>query len=263
MFYFPQGLKRKYEAEVKNGISKYLVERPELLTEPDIALLPKPLQKYLHYVNVVGKPKIWNVRAIFQGKMKFDENKKWMNIKAKQYNFFQSPTRIFYIEGMLGVPIYGLHTYKEENGKMLIKLAGLITVADAKGPEATVSDTVTLFNDMCVFAPAALVQGNISWELLDELTVKGTFTNGGNMISAKLRFNEQGQLVNFISNDRYMYKSNGYQRLLWSTPIKEYKKYGDFMLPANASAVWHLPGREFKYAEFDLKEVEYNCALLK
>lgn len=61
--------------------------------------------------------------------------------------------------------------------------------------EATVSDTVTLLNDMCVFAPAALTQGNISWEILDELTVKETFTNGGNKVSAELRFNEQGQLV--------------------------------------------------------------------
>jgi len=60
-----------------------------------------------------------------------------------------------------------------------------------------------IFNDMCLFAPASLVDSRISWEEVDAFIVKATFINGGNKVSAELYFNEKGELVNFISNDRY------------------------------------------------------------
>lgn len=264
MFYFSQGLKRRYESEVKEGIEKYKVENTALLTEDDMKGLPEPVKNYIRHVGAVGKPKIWNVRAEFDGKMKQDENKGWMQTYVTQYNFFENPVRMFYIYArMFGIPVYGLHAYKEEKGTMLIKAAGIVPVVNSKGSEMNASDTVTLFNDMCMFAPASLIDNRISWETVDARKVKATFENGPNKISAELFFNDKSELINFISNDRYMTISGGYKKLKWSTPVKEYKKLGEYNLISNASAVWQLEGREFKYAEFDLKSIEYNCSELK
>lgn len=55
--------------------------------------------------------------------------------------------------------------------------------------------------------------------------------------------------------------SGGYKKLKWSTPIHAYKKIGDYVFPSKASAIWQFEGREFKYGEFDVKEVEYNCTI--
>ncbi len=68
-----------------------------LLVEKEIAPLPDPIQKYLCYVGAIGKPKIQNVPAEISGEMKQKEESSWMNIRAKQYNFYDQPTRIFYI----------------------------------------------------------------------------------------------------------------------------------------------------------------------
>jgi hypothetical protein len=38
---------------------------------------------------------------------------------------------------------------------------------------------------------------------------------------------------------------------------------GEYNLPSEASAIWHLSDREFKYAELIIEEVEYNIGYLK
>ena len=41
------------------------------------------------------------------------------------------------------------------SANMRVKAAALVSVAEASGPEMDQSETVTLFNDMCMFAPAS------------------------------------------------------------------------------------------------------------
>ena len=94
--------------------------------------------------------------------------------------------------------------YKDATATMLIKVAGLVTVGDAKGEIMDKAETVTVFNDMCLMAPATFIDKRIKWEKIDQLIVKGTLNNNGVKISAVLYFNKKGELVNFVSNDRYI-----------------------------------------------------------
>jgi len=256
--FMSQGLKMQYKKEVKTALGFWSIENPDLLTKEDIASLPEPVQKYINYVGAIGKPKIWNYRIEMKGKMWSDEEKKPMSITSVQYNFTKNPLRMFYIKGnMMGLPVYGLHSYKNEEGKMQIKVLGLLSVVNATGVEMDISDTVTLLNDMCVFAPGALIDKRIQWEPIDELTTKATFTNGKNTVSAILYFNEEGQLINFISDDRYAIGKTT-EKLRWSTPITKYINYSGVNLPANAKTIWHYPDREFTYGDFDVVSVVYN-----
>ena len=264
MLYFTQGAKRTYNDEITYGLNTYKEADPGILTEEDLKLLPGPVQKYLRYTGVVGKPKIWNFRGTFDGRMK--TNNGWMNITAEQYNFFKNPTRMFYIKGgMFGIPFYGIHAYKDQTGYMLIKALGLIPVVNGRGPEMNQGDCVTLFNDMCLLAPASLIDKRIIWETVDDLTVKAKFCNGSITVSAVLYFNGSGELINFESDDRYLSNTGAtYEKLRWSTPIKEYRDMDGVRLASNAEAVWTMAdGSLFKYAGFIIKSIEYNCTDLK
>jgi hypothetical protein len=86
---------------------------------------------------------------------------------------------------------------------MEIKIAGLFRVVDAKGFEMNRGETVTIFNDMCLLAPSTLTDRRIEWEIIDPRCVKAIFTNGEISIVATLIFNEKGEIINFISPDRY------------------------------------------------------------
>ena len=53
----------------------------------------------------------------------------------------------------------------------------MLEAVDAAGPKMDQSETVTFFNDMCVLAPATLIDRSIHWQTVDEHSVDATFTH--------------------------------------------------------------------------------------
>ena len=265
--YQSQSLKRAYKREVLRGLNRTLRIPGEILTEDDIRHLPEPVQKYIKYVGALGKEKVYSVRAVCEGQVRMDPNGDWVDMHSEQYNFFDEElTRMFYMSAtMKGIPGLGLHSYTEETANMHIKLLGLITVLNTSGPEMRIGDTTTLFNDICFFAPAALIDRRISWEPVDATTVKGTLNTGTCKVSATLYFNDTGELVDFVSDDRYYIPLDGSCiKAVWSTPIKGYKEVNGMKVPAYGEAVWKLPEGDYCYGKFsNIKEIEYNSNSFK
>jgi len=236
-----------------------------VLREEDLAYLPGPVRHYLHFAGAVGKPKICNFRAEGTGSMKRSPGSRWMNIATRQYNFFDDTARLYYIRSSLfGIPFDGLHVYTGTGATMKINVAYLFPVVDAGSEKMTVSETVTLFNDMCLLAPATLIDKNILWETVDPLSVWARFTHNGITISAMLYFKESGELVRFVSDDRYM-SADGktFARYQWSTTVGEYHDAGGRRIPGYAEAAWQMPEGLFTYARFTVKGIDYNCTDLR
>ena len=258
--YKSQDLYRAYKAEVSEGLERTAELENGVLTAEDIKHLPEPVQKYLDYTGVIGREKVRNARIITEGQFKTSPERDWARMNSQQYNFFDSPKRIYYLQTrVFGLPVLGLHTYKDASATMLIKVAGLLTVVHGKGPEMDQGETVTVFNDMCLLAPASLIDKRIQWETVDPLTVKAVFNNNGINVSAVLYFNDQGQLVNFVSEDRY-YSPTGktYQKVPWSTPVRDYKEINGVKLATYGEAIWHFPDGDYSYGKIRIKDVEYN-----
>ena len=254
--------KRSYLIEVRKGYFRTSKSASESLTENDIAHLPAQVQKYLRYVGVIGKEKVVNVRILFNGVMQ-DKNKRQFRIKAEQTSFFDVPTRLFYLKGiMMGLPIKALHKYINAHAAFEVKPLSLFHIVNEKEGNLNIAETVTFFNDMCLFAPATLIDPAIKWEKAGNNTVKATFTCNGITVTSNLVFNEEGQLVNFWSDDRYyLNKENKMQRMRWTTPAKNYKDYNGYLLASYAEAIWSFPEGDYCYARFDLREVVYNSGI--
>ena len=148
----------------KNEVQQQLrpVYDTSVLTEADIGDLPGPVQNYIRNMGAVGKPKIHNFWAVSSGSMKKTIKGNWMDISSTQYNFFDDPARLYYIQSSLfGIPFDGLHAYTGDSATMKINMAYFFKVADAKGEKMNQSENVTLFNDMCLYASATLIEWNI------------------------------------------------------------------------------------------------------
>jgi hypothetical protein len=172
-----------FKTEVEKSLNRYT--KQEVLTERDIKHLPSPVQKYIIYSGAIGKEKVQNFRADFHGKIAPKPNGKFQDFRSVQYNFFDKPTRAFYIKSkMFGLPVDGLHLYAEPEASMQIKIAHLLQVVDAKGPEMNQSETVTMFNDMCLLAPATLIDIQYNCKAYQdfffEQKMKNTVTSGRN-----------------------------------------------------------------------------------
>jgi len=89
--------------------------------------------------------------------------------------------------------------------------------------------------------------------------VKASFTSNSVTVSAWLYFNEKGELVNFVSEDRYAASDDGTgTRLKWSTPLRDYKMINGYKLASYAEAIYTYPEGDFTYATFTLKNIHVN-----
>lgn len=258
--YFSKTLEREYKKEVEKGLVNTISNDSDTIEEEDIENLPEPVQKYLRYVGVVGREKVKNFRIEIDGQMKMDRGKEFQGADIEQYTFQNNLTRLFYMEMKVsGLPIKGLHAYKDGEAVMDIRALGLIPVAKGQGDKMNEAETVTVFNDMCIFAPATLIDNRIKWEEIDDKTVKAYFINGDITIEAMLYFNEEGQLINFTSDNRY-YSPKGdiFDNLRWSTPITEYDNFNGYNLASYGEAYWSFPDEDFTYIKLNVKNVEYN-----
>jgi hypothetical protein len=257
-------MKRNFKKAVHHELSQTKSITREVLTEQDLIHLPDIIKRYIRLTGFIGKEKIFNFRAEFNGGIRFKPGEEFMPLKSVQYNFTEIPTRLFYIIATRkGIRVTGLHLYRKAEAIFKIKILGLFTVVNAFGPKMDQGETVTIFNDLCFMAPGALTDDRINWEPVDDLTVKAVFTNENITIRAVLYFRENGELINFVSNDRYETNGKEYHNYPWSTPVEAYKEINGYRLPGKAKLIYERPEGEFCYGEFELISMEYNCNELK
>lgn len=231
----------------------------DFLTAADLQGLPSLLQVYLERCGTIGKPRVRGFRARFRGRFRNGLDSPWMAFTSEQHNFVQPSARLFLMgASLLGLPLQGYHDFVGDQAHFRIRLLSLFPLVDSQGVILNQSETVTLFNDFCVLAPAALVDLPVQWTTVTPHSLRGVFTRGDQTVSALLTFNEAGDLVNFASPDRY-YSPDGKttERWPWFTPMGQHRDFGDIRLPAYGEATWETPDGDFVYGEFHLQEIEY------
>jgi hypothetical protein len=164
-----------------------------------------------------------------------------MKAVSRQYNFIGNPARIFFMEAeMLFIPFHAFHSYKNQNASFIVRVASFFNAVDLAGGELTSAETVTLLNDICLFAPAMLINKRFTWGEIDRLTSRVTFANGSYRVSAVLSFNDKGELVNFISDDRSALQNDGTLRQArWSTPVSGYREFEGRRILTYGEAIWN------------------------
>jgi hypothetical protein len=248
----------KYQNDVKTGLLQKKYFQGSELLETDIRHLPEPIKNYLRATGSIGKPKVNNFKVKFTGKIRKNEQTEWMPFTSEQYNFMRTPTRLFFMKAVMkSLPVAGYHSFKNGAAFMDIRLLSLFKVQYQDGVEMDLSETVTFFNDMCCLAPPTLIDKRIKWSEAESNKVKASFTNNHITVSAWLYFNDAGELINFISEDRYSAEAG--KQLPWATPLKNYQVINGFKLMESAETIYSYPDRDLCYGTFKLISIEYNC----
>jgi hypothetical protein len=255
-------LKKVFQLRKSGEFALQPVKGESVLSRQETDHLPACVKKYLDYTGAIGKSKPQNVCIEFDAEMYRKPGDKPMVSYSIQYNFYGNYTRLFLMKAVkMGIPFRAMHIYREHQATFQVKVAGLFKVVDISGEELTKAETVTVLNDMCIFAPGSLTDSRLTWTELDSLSAKVTLTNGKYVVSAVLHFNEAGELINFISDDRSALQDDGTMKLVrWSTPVSAYKDFDGRKIPTFGKTIWHYPEGDFTYGVFTLKRITYNVA---
>jgi deazaflavin-dependent oxidoreductase (nitroreductase family) len=238
--------------------------RAGVLTEDDLAPLPEAVARYIRRSGSVGQLRATDFRARIHGRIRGGPDKPWMPFTGEQLNTCAPDVRrLFLMDArMFGLPVDVLHVF-EGSATMRVKVCGLVSMIDAAGEEMDRGETVTVFNDLCVMAPGALVDMPIRWEELDDRHVRGWFTHRTHTVSAVLTFDADGDLTDFVSDDRLRASPNGktFTQQRWSTPVRTYRTFRGRRVATAGLALWHAPAPEgiFTYLEFEIDDIAYNA----
>ncbi len=234
--------------------------------DADLEHLPTPVAAYLRRSGAVGRPVPTGFRATFHGRIRGGADQPWMRFTAEQVSRYplpgapagHGPARLFHLRARrAGLPVDVLHELADGHARMRVRLLSLVPLVDASGPEMDRAETVTLFNDLCVFAPAALVHAPVTWEQLDPLRVRGTYTHAGITTSAVLVFDADGDLRDFVADGRGAASADGrgFEQMPWSTPLLDHGTFDGRRLCRRGDAVWHTPGGPVTYLELSVDSV--------
>jgi hypothetical protein len=224
--------------------------------------MPDPVRRYVRLAGAVGQPRVRNFHATFSGRIRGGPGAAWMGFEGEQYNFYDPAERLFILDAAkLGIPVVAFHRFQGRSATMRVKLASVVPMVNASGPEMLRAETVTLFNDLCVFAPGALSDPAIRWREVDATHAVGRYAREGVEVEALLTFDGEGRLVDFVSDDRLAGSPDGrtFTPMRWSTPLRNYRRFGTATLSASGAGRWHPPGEDaYNYIELELRDIRYN-----
>ncbi|HCT55649.1 MAG TPA: hypothetical protein DGD08_00400 [Gemmatimonas aurantiaca] len=260
-----QSLATRYDALLEAESARQVHHMPASSREPcvsesDIRHLPPPVAHYLHNAGVVGRPPVHNFVVEMTASLNRAPGQSWMRTPILQTSFVHDPARLFLMRTHIkGLPVVGLHAYTHEGASMQIRLFDCWPIVNTSGPALTRAETVTVLNDFCIMAPAVLIGPEFSWQTVNDNEARVAFTNGAHTVHATLSFDINGDLMDFVSDDRHVLETDGYR---WSTPLGLYRDFGMARLASEGYALWHYQDRApWCYGRFTIERVRYNVAL--
>lgn len=252
----PSSFRSRFERDCEVLLAGANVTAP-LVSDADLAPLPPLMQTYLRRMGVLGRPRVRNVLLTFKAQMRSGPSAAWMQATATQCESFDPPARLFYMKASrVGLPFDVLHRYVNGAATFQVRVAGLIPIVDKSGPGITHDETVTLMNDVVVMAPAAVLDLPFAFETLGTASVRATYQNAGFTVSAVLTFNDDGDLVGFVSDDRSHDRDDG--PATWSTPISGYREVDGIRVGTRGDANWIDTSGEWTYGRFEITSLAYN-----
>jgi hypothetical protein len=229
-----------------------------VVTEADLSGLPPPVQRYMNFTGVVGKPWINTVHLKYTGKFRMALDKPWMPIHADQVYTTNPPGFLWKAQfKFAGLPLmFGTDSYKAGHSHMQGKVAGLFTVVDGQGDEVDQGTSIRYLQEMTWF-PIAYLGENISWKAVDDHAADVTLHDNGKDFTGRMYFDDAGRLLTFVAQ-RYGDFNGSYQVQTWTTPTREYGLFCGLKLPVAGLGVWQLASGDFSYVDVHLTAVEYN-----
>ena len=228
----------------------------------DLEGLPEPVQRYFKYALRDGQEHIKFVRLKQIGEFRMKGNQPWMPIKAEQYFTTEDPGFIWRVKLAMApfIWIEGRDMYFQGRGNMLIKLLSTITVANATGSEMDISSLIRFLSEALWLPTVLLPSDYIEWKEIDFNSAQAVIKDNGYTASGIFTFNEKGEIIKFVTNDRYREVDGEYFKDRWTAYYRNYQEFDGMMIPTEGEVEWNLSDEDLQYAKLKITDIQYNIS---
>jgi hypothetical protein len=249
---------RRVDAEVS---ALFQAARPAAVTPvrpEELVALPPPVRRWLEAARVVGQPRAHTVCVRQRGTMRSGPDGAWMPAEAVQAFTVNPPGFVWKVSArMKGLPLSGRDRYGEGRGHMLIRLAALVTVADADD-EKIAQGALLRWLAETVWFPSAALSPAIVWTPVDDHSARATIRHHGLTVSALFTFDGGGRFLR-LRAERYL--GGGREGVLrtWVVSARAWRVVRGIEIPTAGEVVWQLPEGDFTFYRWEIVDVETNC----
>lgn len=236
-----------------------------IVTLDDLAPLPLAAQKYLRFMEVVGRPRVRSFESRSVGMFRMGPNARWMPCEIWQYDFAPEITRIFHMRLRMGglVPTYVRDTYVRGQGRMLGRMLDRVVVVEDHSEKISTGELVTYLNDAIFIAPSMLLDERTKWIDVDGHSFDVALTDHGRTVTARVLVDGRGAVTDFVTTDRFgtdpAHPKSGLVRARWTTPVEEWGARDGRPFVRAGRAVWHFPTVEFSYGDLRTVELTFDA----
>jgi len=232
----------------------------KVFTVESISTLPPIVQKYFKN-SIPENQKYLSSAMVYQrGQFRSRENHQWSRLKAKQYFTTKQPgfvwkaalsqTFIFRKTAVL--------SYIDKKGEGQLRFWGSIVLNEPKGNETTISMLVRYLTESVWFPTALLPSNSIHWVEHTDLTAKIVIRDGRNSASALVTFNEEGEIVQFETEDKFRDFKATFSNEKFTLRCSRYRTIDKIKVPTKVVFLWNLPSGDFPYAEIQVDDIIYT-----
>lgn len=251
-----------YLKEVKISMAETSTpnELQDIFTEERILKLPDLLQKHIINGGYLGQPIMTNMHIYFRNTdFRMSPDEKPIKIDFQQINFVQRPDRHAFLSGrVFGIPLHAKDTIKDGVGSLTGVIAKQFQLFHSTGSEMNQGQLITALAD-AVFMPSLFLQDYVKWTTIDDHTLEGQITWKGVSAKGRFTFNEDGDIIRFDTNDRYMDQNGkGSVKRPWFIICDEYEEKNSLWQPNHVRVCWVLPEGEDNYFESNDIKVFYS-----
>ncbi len=246
------------EVELLSEASEEINEKPAVkIQEYDLEGLPKPVEKWLKSIGIVGQERIRALSFSQHGKMKLKPDQdNWMDAEAKQYVRVDEPGYLWHVD-LPVIPVLntkGRDLFYDGEGAMEIRIGSLIPVVNEKSSDKLNESSLHRFLLELPWYPTAALEDYMTWEEIDKQTAKGILSYKGITVEAIFYFDEEG---NLIKQESLRYKENDdeSERIPCIGEIKGHIIVDGLKIANRAEVTWVMDGEPFtwyKLENFDI-----------
>lgn len=207
--------------------------------------LPAPVQRYFRAALTDGQPIIGAATIEMTGTINLSTvDAQWKSFASHQRVVTRRPGFLWdaKVKMIPGVHARVVDSYIAGEGRLIAKLLGLFTVADARGGgEIARGEFMRWFAEAAWYPTALLPSQGVRWEAIDDASANATIVDGPITLTMLFRFNEAGLIASVRAGSRGAGVGKAMVMLPWECGLSDYQRQDGMLIPMAGEAAWVRP----------------------
>lgn len=249
-------VRARYEAEKAALLAGARAVAGREVLPAGLAALPPPVRAYVEGMRAAGVPAATAAILEQRGALRTAPDQPWMPFVAEQAYSMEPPGFVWLARARVAplVHIVARDAFVGGRGSMLVRLLGLVTLADARGPELDLGAALRYWGETLAF-PERLLDRRVRWEAVDDRHARMIVEHDGLSVAAVVAFDGDGRPAGVRAN-RFRDVAGRGVLTPWSGLFGEWKVIDGRPFPSRWEAVWHLPEGDFSAVQMEILRVE-------